>query len=79
MLTSLKKGLVGAANQVEIDRLKRQAREAYTAYYAKVDKYSCGAALAEHVHPRVYPNKVAFNEAMDKLAKLDPNCPTTRL
>jgi len=79
MLNSIKKGVAGAVGQVEIDRLRREAREALIAYRAEVDMYSCGAHLAEHVNPRVYPNKIAFNDAMDKLAKLDPACPKTRL
>ena len=78
-LNSIKKGVAGAVKQVEINRLKREAREAYISYTAEVGRYDCGAHLAEHVNPRVYPNKIAFNNAMDELTKLDPTCPPTRL
>ena len=78
-LSSIKKGVTEAIKQVAIGRLKREAREAYIAYKNEIGRYDCGAHLAEHVNPRVYPNKVAFNKAMDELSKLDPSTPVTRL
>lgn len=65
----------------EVERLKVQARKAYLSYWAEFDrnKYDCGRRMAEHMNPHLSQAKRQFNEAMDKLSKLDPTCPDKRL
>lgn len=63
----------------KIQRLKRKARSHYKAYHRELDSMSCGKHMAEQMNPRVYEHKNAFNNTMDELAKLDPDCPKERL
>jgi len=65
--------------QLEITILKTAAKKHYNAYHDALDNYSCGAGLAEHISPSVRTHKRKFNNAMDKLSKIDPSAPTTRL
>lgn len=62
-----------------IVRLKARARSQYLSYFYELDKMDCGIHMAEMMNPRVAQCKAAFNQTMDELAKLDPNCPTKRL
>lgn len=64
---------------LEIALLKRKARKAYEKYYDLVGDMSCGRSIAEVVSVRVSEAKRDFNEAMEKLSKLDPHCPKQRL
>lgn len=63
----------------EVNRLKAKAKKHYREYYAEAEAYDCGFSIAEVINPRMLRAKVAFNETMDKLAKLDPSCPKQRL
>lgn len=59
--------------------LMRKARSEYRMYHWRLDQLSCGATLGELVSPSALRHKIKFNETMDKIAKLDPKAPTTRL
>jgi len=59
--------------------LKRKAANHYRAYHSLCDKHSCGANLAEHISAEISKHKIEFNRVMDKIAKIDPGCPQTRL
>lgn len=63
----------------EIKRLKRKARSAYIRYRSIAGEFSCGANLAAHISSRVSIPAREFNNAMDELAKIDPDTPTDRL
>jgi hypothetical protein len=65
--------------RITIGILKRQASREYRAYYRVLDELSCGAAIGEHISPRLLHHKINFNNALDELAKYDPTCPATRL
>ena len=56
-----------------------KARKLYRQYHEDLDRFSCGKELAEHISPVAFRLKTQFNETLDELAKIDPNCPTTRL
>lgn len=70
-------GLFDCFNEIEV--LKNRARKHYHAYYNELDTLSCGAALGEHVNPRLLSAKVEFNKTMDELAKIDSTTPRGRL
>ncbi len=61
------------------ERLKSQARKHYMEYHREADKLDCGKSIGEVINPRMLSAKLAFNKVMDKLSKLDPNCPKQRL
>lgn len=63
----------------KLARLKRQARRHYTRYQTARNHLDCGASMAECVSLRVAEHKIAFNECMDRISKLDPSCPAGRL
>lgn len=63
----------------KVTRLKREARRHYETYCAEFDTMDCGKAMCEMMNSRMRDAKIAFNKAMDELAKIDPNCPTERL
>ncbi|MCU7845320.1 MAG: hypothetical protein KZQ93_15935 [Candidatus Thiodiazotropha sp. (ex Monitilora ramsayi)] len=62
-----------------IPALKLAASDHYQAYHREKDAYDCGHSLAEEVSPKMAHHKRRFNELMDKLADLDPECPGVRL
>jgi hypothetical protein len=66
-------------NKKEIKNLKGIAKSHYVAYCLMADKYDCGLKLTEYLLPDMIYHKIKFNEAMDKLAELDPDTPKTRL
>jgi len=59
--------------------LKFRAGKHYRAYHAACDNLPCGRSIAEVVSSKVMEHKRKFNQLMDELAALDPECPTTRL
>lgn len=61
--------------------LKRVVRQNYRAYHKALDAQSCGRELAEEMNlGNCMRFKKIANEALDKLAIIDPeNCPKTRL
>lgn len=63
----------------QITLLKAKARQAYLKYHKIHDGMSCGCGLGETISPAMHKAKVAFNEAMDSLAKIDPATPKGRL
>jgi hypothetical protein len=60
-----------------IDKLKKKARQAYTAYHDIWDSrsFSCGANMAAVLCLPLRENAKAFNSAMRELEKQDPGCP----
>jgi hypothetical protein len=66
-------------NTLRIARLKSLARQHYIAYQNTVEGMSCGRALADHVSALARSHADKFNDIMDKLAKIDPSTPTSRL
>jgi len=62
-----------------IHSLKRQAAKYYNQYYDELDRYDCGATLAEEINPRMLKAKIEFNKTFDELAKIDPSTPSHRL
>ena len=66
-------------HNAEIALLKRSARSSYIAYYTELYNYDCGIAMAESLSSRLREHKEAFNSAMEKLAEIDPTCPTQKL
>ncbi len=64
---------------IKVEFLKRRARNYYNAYQYELDQMSCGRALGEHMDPRLFEAKQAFNRTMDELAQIGPGCPTGRL
>ena len=63
----------------KIARLKNNAKRAYKRYHNELDGLSCGKHMGEFINPRMREAKLEFNSILDELAKLDPNCPKTRL
>lgn len=63
------------ADQVKIQRLKREAKRHRQAHADIASSYPCGLALAQHINPDLVRHADAFNVAMDQLEQLDPNCP----
>ncbi len=59
--------------------LKKRAKYHVLQYRAHLDRYDCGAAMAEEVSLDVQYHQKKFNTIMDKLAKIDPDTPETRL
>jgi hypothetical protein len=59
--------------------LKRKAKKHYVAYYERTSEYDCGWALAEELGFPGNRHALAFDETMDKLAKLDQDTPKMRL
>jgi hypothetical protein len=63
----------------EVARLKLRARREYESYANERDKYDCGASMAHHVNPRLNELAEAFNNTMDVLSRVDPECPKSRI
>lgn len=59
--------------------LKAEARKQYLRFRTLTSAYDCGAALASYINPEVERARQAFNQIMDRLAVIDPNCPKGRL
>ena len=64
---------------LRINYLKAKARRAYERYWRELSELSCGRTLGEEISPGMMGAKREFNETMERLAKLDPGCPATRL
>lgn len=62
-----------------LSTMKCQAAARYYDYYAELDRYDCGKAVAEQINPRLLKAKQEFNALMDRMAEIDPTCPTFRL
>lgn len=60
-------------------RLMAQARRALQQFHAEGEGYDCGAELLKTINPRASEAAREFNELMDRLALIDPDCPETRL
>ena len=65
--------------KLNASRLKMQAGHHYQEYHKILDDLSCGKHLGEHISGRATNHKIKFNEIMDKLATIDPDCPKHRL
>jgi len=61
------------------DFWKRRARKAYLKHEKATDHLDCGNAVARMVSSRSNKHAIEFNEAMDRLAEFDPDCPKGRL
>ena len=59
--------------------LRYKARKYYKQYFDIADQFSCGGTLLEEISSGAYRAKRNFNATMDKIAKLDPDCPKGRL
>ena len=59
----------------ELARLKRKAKKALIAYRAIADEADCGGTLLQEISGRAARAARHFNEAMEALEKLDPDCP----
>lgn len=66
-------------DMLTIPTLKRAARKHYLAYQKATADMSCGKALAEHISGSAASHKAAFNSIMDKISRIDPDCPKSRL
>ena len=66
-------------NWSKIKLLKIQARSQYIEYKKAMDTVDCGHTLALTVSSRVRDAVKKFNKTMDKLSKLDPTAPKSRL
>jgi hypothetical protein len=62
-------------NKIRILGLKNRAKKAYEEYHRILDRYSCGASLAEAFNVDLVKAKIKFNKAWEKLASIDPKCP----
>jgi hypothetical protein len=64
---------------IKIWFLKGKAKRLLKAYYAGLDEYGCGEALALEMSPTLFRIKENFNQTLDKLADLDESTPKSRL
>ena len=64
---------------IKIAYLKRKARRNYQAYMYLFDQYNCDHSSFQSISSQGYKNASVFNETMDKLSKLDPDTPSSRL
>jgi hypothetical protein len=65
-------------DKARIGYLKAIAKDNYIAYFHTFSG-GAGHALSEVISRDKMTYKQKFNETMDELAKLDPNCPKERL
>lgn len=59
----------------EINRLRRQARNALTTFRRIGESYDCGSSMLQEVSHEAARAASDFNAAMTRLAAIDPNCP----
>jgi hypothetical protein len=58
---------------------KRKARRAYLAWHDVMGEMSCGIALGSFISGRAQRYARDFNDAMDRLAAIDPKTPVFRI
>ena len=61
--------------KVEIARLKSLAKKHYEAYRDTGSDYDCGLEMARQLRPSISRHAVQYNNTMEKLEELDPDCP----
>lgn len=66
-------------NRARIEKLKKDARKHYIAYMHNSDDLDCGHHLSDFIRPDKSEHRTKFNKIMDEIAKLDPDCPKSRL
>lgn len=71
--------LWGDTTEGQIAKLKAEATSTLRQLDRLMDTYDCGLHMIEYLNPEVGKYRRLFNETMDKLTKLDPNCPKDRL
>lgn len=64
---------------IQITRLKREARQYLAQYRAIADEADCGHQILQTVSLRASVLASRFNETMEQLAKIDPETPSYRL
>lgn len=70
---------MGLIQDAQVSLLKSKASRIYRRYLRIADEFSCGSNLAETISPDLAEARREFNATLDRLAKIDPNCPTKRL
>lgn len=64
-----------------VAQLKKEARQAYHAYYDELDQVGGdgGRAICEIIRPSLGVKRERFNAIMDRLSAIDPSAPSKRL